>query len=79
MWLIEFRGEWTPQKVGVSAILLSKTLSHFTNRIRQRNKKYNVPKIEKTIDGVFGYFNDRNLIYVMIMYDIYTVRMSDMQ
>ena len=71
--------EWTPRKVGVSAILLSKTLSHFTNRIRQRNKKYNVPKIEKTIDGVFRYFNDRNLIYVMIMYNICAVRMSDMQ
>ena len=63
----------------MSAILLSKTLSHFTNRIRQRNKKYNVPKIEKTIDGVFRYFNDRSLIHVMIMYNICAVRMSDMQ
>ena len=62
----------------MSAILLSKTLSHFTNRIRQQNKKYNVPK-KKTIDGVFRYFNDRNLIYVMIMYNICAVRMSDMQ
>ena len=33
-WIL---GEWTPQKVGVSAILLSKTLSHFTNRIRHEN------------------------------------------
>ena len=57
----------------MSAILLSKTLSHFTNRIRQQNKKYNVPKIEKTIDGVFRYFNDRNLIYVMIVYNICAV------
>ena len=63
----------------MSAILLSKTLSHNTNRIRQRNKKYNVPKIEKTIDGVFRYFNDRSLIHVMIMYNICALRMSDMQ
>ena len=39
MWLIEFWGEWTPQKVGVSAILLSKTLSHFTNWNGHENKK----------------------------------------
>ena len=41
MWLIELLGEWTPQKVGVSAILLSKTLSHFTNRIRHENNQRN--------------------------------------
>ena len=78
MWLIEFRGNGHRERWEWVRYCCQR--HYHTLQIELDNEIRNIMYLKKkTIDGVFRYFNDRNLIYVMIMYNICAVRMSDMQ